>query len=252
MNQEPPPEKKRRLNLLSRISLYIGIAAITVSALSSICLYINWDVIPEEATGPHPWIGALAWVLLNIMLFAGLPILLLSLISVVVSIFKKSRVINITMSLIGVLTAYAATSTATITLDRVRGASARIYITNLRGLDYALKEHSKEHNSQLPSAVNWCDAVRKFYPQGLRNDLSQNDNGLSNYAFNTNLSEIKRTELSKNTVLLFETQLAKNPAGGPELMSMNNHPLKGCFVLFADMHIAFVRAEDFNNLRWKP
>ncbi len=86
----------------------------------------------------------------------------------------------------------------------------------------------------------------------MRKGWVKNDEGLSEFAFNATLSDMKRTELPKDVVLLFETKLAKNPAGGPELMSTNNHPIIGCFVLFADMHIAFVRAEDFNNLRWKP
>jgi hypothetical protein len=254
MNSETPPEKNRRLTLLSRISLYLGIAAITASALSIICIYINWDVIPMEADGPHPWIGALAWVLLMITFFAGLPIILLCLISVVVSIFKKPRVINFFVSIFSLFLVLVSMGICAPTIDRAKGAPVRIYCFNLNRLSYSIKEYAKKNQGNLPSATYWCESLIKFkpYTYGFRNEYGKNYDGLSDYAFNANISGLKLAELPKNTVLLFETKLAKNPAGGTELINSENHPLKGCFVLFTDMHVAFVRAEDFNNLRWKP
>jgi hypothetical protein len=257
MNQEPLPEKKRRLNLISWISLCLGIAAILSSAPSRICLYINWDVIPDEAIGPHPWIGAFgAFVQLPLMivLFAGLPIFVLSLIFVVISIFKKPRVINFIVCFAGALLIYISLCISAPPLARTHGVSARTFCSNLISLSYSIKEYAQKNQGNLPSASYWCESLIKCKPNtyGFRNEHVKNQEGMSEYAFNANLSGAKLAELPKNTVLFFETPLAKNPAGGPELMSTNNHPIKGCFVLFADMHVAFVRAEDFNNLRWKP
>ena len=245
-------KKKICLTSFSRVVLVCGLGALAFSLTGSLALYLNWDVNPDEARGPHPCIGFVGEWLSVVAFYGGWVGILASFISLLRSIFRMPRAINIAVSLIGLLTAYVALSTVMITLDRVRTASVRIYIYNLHGLDYALKEHAKEHDGRLPSVTNWCDAVRKFYSSGLRNDLDRKDEGLSNYAFNVNLSEMKLTELPKDVVLLFETNLAKNPAGGKELINAENHSLKGCFTLFADMHIEFVRAEDFNNLRWKP
>ena len=252
MNTESHSEKKKRLTLISRIALVCGLGALVISIIGSLALYLNWDIIPDEAKGPHPWIGFLGeWVSFGAFYGSGAG-MLLSLISIFRGILRKPRAINITVSLIGLLTAYIGISIVMVTLNRVRAASVRIYIYNLHGLDYALKEHAKEHDGQLPSAAIWCDAVGKIYPSGLKNDMDPNDEGLSNYAFNINLSELKLAELPKDVVLLFETPLAKNPVGGPELIKADGHPRKGCFVLFGDMHVEFVRAEDFNDLRWKP
>jgi hypothetical protein len=136
----------------------------------------------------------------------------------------------------------------------MRIAPIRIFSSNLRQLRFTLEKYAKKNKGNLPSATDWCESLIKCdsIKYAFRNNGTKNDDGLSEYAYNTNISGLKLAELPKSTVLLFETSLAKNPAGGPELMSNNNHPIKGCFVLFADMHVAFIRAEDFNNLRWKP
>jgi len=141
------------------------------------------------------------------------------------------------------------------TLARKRQATREIPCFNLRDLGYSLKKYGEEYSGQLPHKINWCDELIAFDSNSsdeMRKGRVKNDEGLSEFAFNSNLSELKLAELPKDVVLLFETPLAKNPAGGPELMSTDNHSAKGRFVLFGDTHVEFVRAEDFNNLRWKP
>ena len=181
-------------------------------------------------------------------------VFLICLVSIIVSVFKKPRLINFAVSFIGLFLFFISVEVFVVTIEWSRLAPVRFFPSNLRQIGFALEKCAKKNKGNLPSAANWYDSLLKCDPikYAFRNDGQKHDDGLSEFAFNANISGLKLVELPKNTVLIFETLLAKNPAGGPELMSTNNHPIKGCFVLFTDMHIAFVRAEDFNNLRWKP
>jgi prepilin-type processing-associated H-X9-DG protein len=50
--------------------------------------------------------------------------------------------------------------------------------------------------------------------------------------------------------LLFEAKAGVNPAGGPELLTTENHQPEGCNILFADAHVEFVKKENLSTLRW--
>jgi hypothetical protein len=255
MNQEARNEKIKCLTFYSKFAFVWGIASLSMSLISSWLLYINWDIFTNGAKGPYPWIGFFGEWLSVGGFYSGLLGLVVSITSIVAKSQKGSRSVNIIVSSLSFLISFAAVWTVPATLDRMREAAREIPSRNLSQLGYTLENYGKEHNCQLPIGITWCDEIIKFDPYSsnkMRKGRVKNDEGLSEFALNINLSELKLNELPKNVVLLFETKLAKNPAGGAELINAENHPLKGCFVLFGDMHVAFVRAEDFNNLRWKP
>jgi hypothetical protein len=255
MNQEPHPEEKKRLTLLSKIALIWGIGSLAFSVLALLAFYVNWNIFPDDAIGPHPYFGSMGKWLIAGGFYGGISGVLLAIAALTTNQLKKSHSINIGVGFLCLFLNYSAVATAPFIVTCNIVAPAKIYAHQLRQLSHIIQKYSEEHSNQLPSSSNWCEVLvgkSKFYSDFLMNKPVETDEHLSNYAFNANLSELNLNELPKNVVLLFETSLAKNPAGGPELMSTNNHPAKGCFVLFADMHIAFVRAEDFNNLRWKP
>ncbi len=142
-----------------------------------------------------------------------------------------------------------------ITHNRMAESSAKLYPYHLHNIAHGLETYVKAHNGQLPPSASWCAALAESdssLTPGVFTIDPKNAEQLSDFGMNANVSGLTLSDLPKDTVLVFETPLTKNPAGGPELMSMNSHPIKGCFILFADMHVEFVRAEDFNNLRWKP
>jgi hypothetical protein len=255
MDSEPFAEKKQRLTLLSRFALVWGIASLVFSVLALLAFYVNWDIFPNDAIGPHPFFGFMGKWLFAGGFYGGIAGVLLTITALTTNQLKKSHSINIGVGFLCLLLNYAAVATTQFILSCNRVAPAKVCTHQLQQLGHIFQKYSEEHGNQLPSSLNWCDILiekSKFYSNFLRNPQVETNEPLSNYAFNANLSELKLAELPKSTVLLFETKLAKNPAGGPELMSTNNHSLRGCFVLFTDMHVEFVRAEDFNNLRWKP
>ena len=66
---------------------------------------------------------------------------------------------------------------------------------------------------------------------------------------NKNVEELG-TSAPPDMVLLFETHPGWNQAGGPEILSTDNHQGLGCNVLFIDNHVEFVKTEDLDKLKW--
>jgi hypothetical protein len=256
MNSEPPSDKKQHLTLEAKVALVFGIISLMLSILASLAFYINWDIPPGmDIKGPHPWIATIGQYLDIGGFYGCLASFLVSFIALVTGFFNKPRLLNVAAGCLGLIIAYFAGITFMTTLARKRHAAREISCFNLSALGYTLKKYSEEYSGQLPHKITWCDELIKFDSYNsnkMRKGWIKNDEGLSEFAFNATLSDTKRAELPKDVVLLFETKLAKNPAGGAELIAAENHPLKGCFVLFGDMRVEFIRAEDFNNLRWKP
>ncbi|HEW79316.1 MAG TPA: hypothetical protein ENH34_05055 [Phycisphaerales bacterium] len=74
----------------------------------------------------------------------------------------------------------------------------------------------------------------------------------SRYAFNKNLAGKHLAEIPNDIVLFFETEQEEDPVGNSESITGKNHYDRGCVVLFGDLHLEFVKTEDFNDLRWQP
>ena len=126
-------------------------------------------------------------------------------------------------------------------------------LTNLSGLGKAVMVYTKDYDDTYPPADSWCNLLvtdgnalpDKFICPG-----SVAVKGESSYAINVNVAGKKVSEVSPDTVLLFETNPAANPAGGPEILSTDNHQRDGCNVLFADGHVKFIKSEELKDLRW--
>lgn len=139
-------------------------------------------------------------------------------------------------------------------LGRAKQVSQTIMCsTNLKQFGVAIQIYTKDYNDTYPPADKWCDALKTYLPVSLYCPVdAKKEEGKSSYAFNINLSERKPSEVPPDTVLLFETTIAYNPAGGPELLIIEKHRNEGSNVLFADGHVKFVKKEDLPSLRWKP
>jgi prepilin-type processing-associated H-X9-DG protein len=119
-----------------------------------------------------------------------------------------------------------------------------------------MKAYAKDHNDTYPQANNWCDVLIKNYnvnPKQFRCPASDARAGQSSYAININIAGKKTSEVSPETVLLFETKPGVNPAGGPEMVITENHEDGCCNILYGDGH---AKSEIFakgtpNDLRWK-
>lgn len=121
---------------------------------------------------------------------------------------------------------------------------------NLRTLAAYLAIYAEDHNDVYPSRDRWCDVLAdafaaddrirdRFLCPGAKK-------GPCNYAMNPNAGPRQ----ARDVVLLFESKPGWNQSGGAELLTTENHQGKGCSVLFTDLHVEFVKAEDLSKLKW--
>jgi hypothetical protein len=132
-------------------------------------------------------------------------------------------------------------------------AQTTMCATNLSSLGKAMMIYTNDHNDTYPPADNWCDMLVKDYNVSPRQFCCPGSvaiKGESSYAINVNVAGKKVSEVSPDTVLLFETTPGVNPAGGPEILSTDNHQRDGCNVLFTDYHVKFVKTPELSALRW--
>lgn len=125
--------------------------------------------------------------------------------------------------------------------------------TNLKHLGVAMIVYTKNHNDTYPPAENWQDLLIKncnVNPKQFCCPASKTQEGQSSYAININVAGKKVSQVPPDTVLLFETTPGANPAGGPEILTTENHRGELCNILFADDRVRFVKTSDLSTLRW--
>jgi len=119
---------------------------------------------------------------------------------------------------------------------------------NLRIISHAIWAYCEDNNWRFPTADNWCSLlVKNNGIQRGRFICKSAERGLSNYAINPNATPTS----PKNMVLLFETKGGWNQAGGPELLTLDNHNGDGCNVMFVNGYVGFVEARWVEALKWK-
>ena len=123
------------------------------------------------------------------------------------------------------------------------------HATNLKLLGVNLRFYADEHGGAYPPPEKWCDVLVEWsgghlrealrYPRGEREGCP--------YAMNPHAAGCGAPDV----VLLFESRPGWNQAGGPELLTTENHAGRGCWVVFADGHGDFVAAADIPGLKWQ-
>jgi prepilin-type processing-associated H-X9-DG protein len=135
--------------------------------------------------------------------------------------------------------------------------------TNLKQLGLAMHTYAAVNDGKYPPADKWCDLLIKYADvnertfrcagafgcSGTRCCRVISGKKLSSYALNKNIEKLGENA-PPDMVLLFETMPGWNRFGGPEILSADNHNGKGCNILFNDGHVAFVKTEDLNDLKW--
>lgn len=260
-------EKKTHMGFLSRIrpitfvSLLFGIATLSLSLLNALFFYfyIETGGLSQTAASIWPYLSLL-WPLL---LFATF---ILALIALVIAVFKKPRLINLILVFITIILSESAHFIYRYTcfgfsFDTTRVESIRYYarsyisLKNFNWLKQTLQKYAKENEGKLPPSINWCDTLIAFepnVPSEFMMGAGVPSKGRIRYGLNKNLENHRLADLPSDVVLLFETIPGNNPVGAHESITADNHYGKGCIVLFGDLHLGFVKSEDFNDLRWEP
>jgi hypothetical protein len=117
-----------------------------------------------------------------------------------------------------------------------------------------IREYAAGHNGYLPIADKWCDSLVEHSESLSRDDFyCPVSKGACSYAFNKNLSGIKLSDVSRWTVLLYESHEGWNLAGGAELLNMSHKGIglsgnASCNVLYVDGYYWY--SGDLDRLKW--
>jgi len=219
--------------------LYSGSGGLNAT-IGSIWLYLIWGV-------PLSFLISLFWIIIYAVLL----------------IFKEPRLPRLIVLSICCLLCVFTYISGRLHYSKYEGLdSARYFAYNeiyrkaLLGIKQTLPPYAKLHEGMLPSPENWCDVLADFGQNSLNpspEQLSISElTDRSRYALNSNLTGMRLADIPNDVVLIFETEAGENPYGGADSITSQHHYGKGAVVLFADLHIEFIKAKDFNDLRWEP
>ena len=132
-------------------------------------------------------------------------------------------------------------------LFRVRQVAFRtVCANNLRQLGLSIQMYADENGQKYPTADKWCDLLKPYYKAENILVCPSAGQGQCHYAINPHAEPNSPPDV----VLLFETKGGWNLAGGPELLTTENHQGDGCNIIYVDRHVRFVKTKDLKNLRW--
>ena len=136
-------------------------------------------------------------------------------------------------------------------LAQVRSQAHRIVCgTNLKGIGMAMMVYVQDNREEYPTPSQWSDLLIQYADVSEGQFICKGaETGPCNYAMNANIEELG-VKAPSDMVLIFESQPGWNQAGGPELLTTDNHQGKGANILFVDGHVEFVKAENISKLRW--
>jgi hypothetical protein len=159
--------------------------------------------------------------------------------------------------------------------------------SQLKGIANAIQIYEDEHDGRLPEAARWCDLLIIPDYRSPKQFICRHSDaawGESSYAMNSAAAGKKRSELPPNMVLLFEAAQEPNDVQrdfpvasrgfvdpcapidplhakdmvcksrwnqvcGPDRLAVGNHEGGAC-ILFADLHVEFVKTKKLPSLRW--
>jgi hypothetical protein len=244
--------KKPKIRLLTKISLLLSIIFFILMMADAVAFhfYIN-------SGGLNEFCGDV-WFYLFLPSFLFVVIVLFAIICVIISVFKTPKSVNFITSVISLMIVL---STGLIPHfirhhDPLRyWAHNKIDLRTLNWISKTIPKFAKDHEGKLPPADKWYKNLIEYAEISADpniNNPSLRSKVQQRFALNLGVAGMPLSEIDHNTVLVFESNFPENLVGGYKNITAGYHSDKGCVILFADMHIKFVRAEDFNNLRWKP
>ena len=135
-------------------------------------------------------------------------------------------------------------------------AREAVCMNNMTQLGLGLMMYAADHEDKFPEASAWCDALTKSGSvPGV--PVFQCPEAMSlkcGYALNENLSGLTLDSIPSpaETVLLFESDVGWNAAGGPEAMiSKPRHP-DGYIILSVSGCVQVLTEDELEDLIWQP
>jgi hypothetical protein len=251
------PSNKPKVRLLIKISLALSIIILILMLAEAVTFYIY-----IESGGLNA-----KWGDISTALFPScylIPFICLFAVICIISTLNKPRDANFTIAVVSLVIALIAGFSPNFTSypEPLRyWAHNQMDLKTLKWISEELPNYARNHEGKLPSTVDWYkslidSAEVSTDPNAPKSYLRPERQ--TRYALNNGVADMPLSEIAPNTVLIFETKYIfethhdKDLVGGPENITATYHYGKGCVVMFGDLHIEFIRAEDFNDLRWNP
>lgn len=114
--------------------------------------------------------------------------------------------------------------------------------------------YAGDHDGGLPAADTWCDDLLPYVKRRGIFVCPGTPKTSSSFAYNRALAGHPLNEIPDpaRTVLIYESKLGWNGAGGPETMASAFRAKPGYVIGFADGHATFVEPKDLPGLIWEP
>jgi hypothetical protein len=132
----------------------------------------------------------------------------------------------------------------------------------MRKLGKGINDYAYENKQKMPAATNWCDEIfnevgggKAFIsPQAPDAKKLKTNAKHCHYAMNAAVAGKQIIDRDKQVVVLFETDLGWNGAGGLEDAKKfaKDRKARRLAVFFADGRSKLVSSEDLDSLKWTP
>ncbi|MCJ7730618.1 MAG: DUF4190 domain-containing protein [Sedimentisphaerales bacterium] len=233
---------------------------------TQLCSSCSWVLTGVSTVGPAPdartsklAVASLVLAILSFFTFfiTAIPAFILGLVSIFRIEKSAGRLKGKGLAIAGIAVPAAVIPFALMlgilmpALAQVRSQAQRIVCsTNLSGIGMAMMLYASDNAEEYSTPSQWCDLLIQYADVSEKQFICKGaGEGPCSYAMNKNLEKPGNTA-PPDMVLLFETKPGWNQSGGPEILSTDNHRGEGCNVLFSDGHVAFVKTEDLNDLKW--
>lgn len=247
--------KHPRAGLLAKITLCFGIATLVLSGARVFAFYLYASSGGLNRVAANLW--PVLFAIYPLSLIAALILAIASFVNVFIREQRRQKLILTSVALILIICSWQVDWYATFGLSFDKAATdedryfahTEITLKAVKWSRHGIGEYVEKDDGQLPSASSWYDVLVNSVPEG--RDAYSTRRGLQHFAMNSNVGRFRLTDIANDIVLLFETEPGKNRVTtGDDITA--RHYGKGCLVLFADLDVEFVKAEDLEDLRWKP
>ncbi len=123
-------------------------------------------------------------------------------------------------------------------------------VNNMKQLGLAVRMYSLDHEDHYPTATNWCSLIQADVMSPKPFQCPLHPERRCAFAFNEKLSGLADTNFSPNTVMIFESELGWNGAGGAEQLKSHGHPKY--LIVTADGSVLQIEKSKLDTLRWEP
>jgi hypothetical protein len=231
-----------RIHLFAKIVAAVFVLFILAQIIEAISFHIN-DVSGGLDTASGDIFG---WSFLASLGLFNLLIILVP-ICLIVSIIKKYKSINISLT---VTLALAALISQISKFNILQTNEPLRYCVHNSTAGKALKEFGLELNNakndkDLIFTRNWGELIFKNKTYLFKS---------GDFALNENLLNKKLSQIPDNVVVIFESDIPRDvdKIGGLDDISTGWHITQGSLIVFGDGRVEFVKTKDFNNLLWPP